>query len=177
MEEYFTLIKIACIKNNIDSIKDYVKAGHINYEDKYYATILSIAALNNKYEICEYLIKNGANINNINSPPLVGAAQNGNYAICKLLLENGADVNMPETKNSSRTALQAACVYCNYEVVELLFDYGADHQIKNDSNETCLDCIQPRTRYFPEVIEFFDWINDEIITRTKYKIRKHLFFL
>ena len=174
MEEYFETIKKACMFDDIDSIKDYVKAGHINYENKYYVNILNIAAINNKYEICEYLIKNGANINSIHKSPLVGAAQYGNYAICKLLLENGADVNIQETKNGYRTALHATCLYSNIEIMELLLDYQADYKIKNNFDYNCIDNAKYHDHWD---VTFFRKIYDKIKDQNKFKIRKHLLYL
>jgi ankyrin repeat protein len=90
---------------------------------------LHYAISNRDLSKCEYLIKNGADLNYIYtiSTPLIAAARCGFIDICKLLIDNGADVNFLTDFGSS--ALGAAIMNNKYDVCKFLIDNGADVNI------------------------------------------------
>jgi ankyrin repeat protein len=71
--------------------------GYINCGDDVGYTALAIALLDEKFEIAEFLLKNGADINNLGalgSTILARVCALGYYNSVKFLLEYGADINV-----------------------------------------------------------------------------------
>jgi len=72
------------------------KKNIINSRDKTRRSLLFIAATNGHYKVCEYLLENGADVNecNINkSTALHSAVYHGHEDIIHLLISYGADIN------------------------------------------------------------------------------------
>jgi len=65
------------------------------------------------------------------------AARNGYIDICFYLLQKGANIN--ETQGSGSTPLHGASYYGNDLVVQLLLQYGADTNIKNNFSHLAFD--------------------------------------
>jgi len=96
---------------------------------------------NNHFDIVEYLILNGANINAIDNDhdtPLHFAvqrhhlqnypyAENNDIEMVKWLLNHGADINA--INNHGRTPLHRAIEWQNIETAKYLLDHGADPNI------------------------------------------------
>jgi len=73
------------------------------------------------YDIIEYLIKNGAEINSSNNSgltPLICAVDNGDFEIVKLLLESGADIKAK--RKDGKSALAIAKEKKNEKIIKLL---------------------------------------------------------
>lgn len=90
----------ACVYGDLEKIKKMVKNKGLeilNEQDKNGYSSLHYAARNGHFEICEYLVRNGVNVNlktkSCFSTPLHRAAFVGNAKIVKLLLENKANIH------------------------------------------------------------------------------------
>lgn len=101
---------VACQLGNIHVVKYFVDNGYADLErtgltriegDFVDTTPVWIAAKTGQYEILEYLIEKGANINCCGDQAslLHVACQDGNVKLVKLLLKNCADVNLPDKDN------------------------------------------------------------------------------
>ncbi|KAM3141572.1 hypothetical protein pb186bvf_006177 [Paramecium bursaria] len=70
-----------------------------NTKDDQQNTALYYSAKNNNYELCQYLLKNGANPNikcSEGQTPTHLAYATGNYQLMQLFIENGADLNVQD---------------------------------------------------------------------------------
>lgn len=95
--------------------------------------------------LCEFLIKEGANVNAKDSKgnnPLHIAAMNGSEKMCKLLIDAGIDINAQD--NFGNTALFNAGLNGKIKNVKLLLVNGASYDITNNSNQ--------RVIYRPKVV-------------------------
>lgn len=95
------------------------------------------ASANSFYDIVEYLIKVGANVNAKNSyqsTALFWAAMKEDLRIVKLLLENGANPNFANYRMI--TPLAFAASKGNHEICKILLDHEADASIKTNDGET-----------------------------------------
>ena len=90
------------------------------------------AVKNGDLERVKYLLSQDMSLLNarekIGHTPLSLAAAYGRYDIFKFLLEQGADVNNITSTNT--TPMHSACMHDNTEMIELLFEYGADSCLK-----------------------------------------------
>lgn len=98
--------------------------------------ILKAAADGNLARVQE-CVETGADINSEEkgSFPLLTAATNGRFEVCEYLLAQGADVNKQSGKRST-TALHAAVMRNDADVVQLLISHGALTSIRDTSGET-----------------------------------------
>lgn len=93
------------------------------------------------YDIAEFLIEHGADVNQFN-----GSCAALHYAamystnLTRLLLENGADVNV-QTQYGD-TPLMYAIKYGKASTVSLLLQAGADTSIQNEDGETAQDLAE-----------------------------------
>ena len=112
----------------------------VNAKDNLGQSLLHKAALSNDFDLCELLIKNGANVNDTDKSGrtlLTHATIIGNMKLCKFLVENGASVN---AKNKyGETALHEAIGAGQFEICKLLVKHGADVNAKDSLNETPFD--------------------------------------
>ena len=118
---------------------DFVKLLLARIDSKYLSgasggqLLLSIASTD-KLQIADILVQNGADVNfysyDRGGAPLYLAVTGRQREMVKFLLENGADVNkLCGTNSNFRTPLAAAVWYnCNYDIVSLLLDHGANIQ-------------------------------------------------
>jgi len=99
----------------------------INFKDEYggkkseYEKISLKVKKEHYYELIEYLIKHGAEVNssdNMGLTPLMCAVENGDYEIVKLLLESGADINAK--RKDKKDALKIAQEKKNDEIIKFL---------------------------------------------------------
>jgi len=91
-------------------------------------TALMKAVKNNEVALVRELIKQGVNINELDTnqdAPLIMAAYKGYTGIVKLLLEAGADVAVVDP-GMKATALHAAAYAGNAEAAKLLLEYKID---------------------------------------------------
>ena len=96
----------AVISNNIDVIKQHIKAGSdLNVKDPMGG-----------------------------SSPLISAALFGKTEMAKRLIDAGADLNIQN--NDGSTALITAAFFCRTDIVKLLLEKGADKTIQNNFKST-----------------------------------------
>ena len=98
-DEYY-YCNIGDLKKLKELIYSKKNKGILIQKDSLERTLLYISSRNGYYDIVEFLIKLGADINarqKTGSTPLHGAAFYGHESIVKLLLENGCD---PKIKNN-----------------------------------------------------------------------------
>lgn len=93
-----TSLQLACIFGDMNLVRALVTRGHqldatLIDPDSFARgrSALSISAEMGFTEICEYLIEQGADVENLMDPPLRMAAASSNGGTAKLLIEKGAD--------------------------------------------------------------------------------------
>lgn len=130
----------------------------VNAKDKDNATPLHKAALVGDTVIAKLLIDNKANINiqdDIGYTPLHNAAslKSCNEDIIELLINNGANINAIDDEGC--TSLHVAAWYDNKKIVELLLKYGIDKNIKDEQEETAVECA--KTEEIEDLINNFNF--------------------
>lgn len=120
----------ACEKGNKKRLVEIVTSGnpHVNIN-----LGLPIAAENDRLEIIDYLVKNGASVGTrdaFGDTMLHIASRKGYDDIVKYLLENGADANEKDRKGRPPIFCTISDDFIDDEnyiaIVELLIEYGAD---------------------------------------------------
>lgn len=109
----------AIAKNEDSTVMEMIKKGApLNYRDqKDEWTPLVYAIYYENWDIAEYLVKAGVNVNltdNANRTALMWCAMRGNLSLLKELIKHGADINAIDI--AGRTALQYAIAYDNGNV-------------------------------------------------------------
>ena len=130
-------------------------------------TPLHFASCMGHFEIVEFLLNNGANVDaemfNGETPLLIAAwyARDGKYETMKALLEHGANVNHKD--KHGRTALHNAAMYSGKEVINLLISYGADVNAIDEFGRTPLIAAtkQNNTEAASEIKQYIQTIEDE----------------
>ena len=153
----------ACKQGNIELIEQLINAGvDINALDSKRITGLRRAIWDNKNDVVEILINNGATVVNFD---LRDAVINGNPEIIKKLIEAGADVNKihdfyPDPFGDGSAIQYAAySALCNdnnderrdmfTKVLQVLLDNGAD--INHIGGKTLFNALQKN----PEIFKLF----------------------
>ena len=119
---------MACADGDFDFVKTLVKAGiDINGIGSEGFTPLMTAASENEHEIINFLIKEGADVNQESEgwTALLEAADEGSLESIKLLLKAGANVNYYWTRESP-SALTMAASEGHLDCLKLLLENGAD---------------------------------------------------
>ena len=99
------------------------KGAKINLRDREGRTPLRMAVLENRAEMIELLIKNGADIKSEDSAVSLETAVESEYIeVVKTLLAHGVSVN---TKVNNYSLLQRACTMGSFKIVDLLIEKGA----------------------------------------------------
>jgi ankyrin repeat protein len=101
---------------------------------------LMLAAFRGLSEICEQLIKRGADVNKPGWAPLHYAATGGHLMTLQLLLDNHAYIDAASPNGS--TPLMMAAMYGTPSATKLLLEAGADPALKNDLGLTAVDFAQ-----------------------------------
>ena len=128
-----TALHNVCENGNEKIVKLLIKYdARMDIQDKYDGkTPLECAAYNGYYEICRYLVANGANVNKTNknrSTPLISAAYGGHKLVVKLLLDNGGAINHQD--KWGYTALHYAAYNSHLGVTRVLLLNNANGSIK-----------------------------------------------
>lgn len=111
-----------------------------NLRRQFYLTALGNSVLDRNFELAEFLIEKGADVNlaggtededDEERTPLRAAVEMGDIRLVKLLLHQGAEVNTPsypweEDKDHWATPLQVAAASGNVKLAALLLRSGAD---------------------------------------------------
>ena len=105
---------------------------------------LMLAAINGLTEMCQQLIRKGADVNKPGWTPLHYAATHGHLAVMNLLLENYAYIDA--TSPNGSTPLMMAASYGTPMAVKLLLEAGADPMLKNDLGLSAIDFAQRANR-------------------------------
>jgi ankyrin repeat protein len=117
-------------------------------------TPLGLACYFGQYEIAEFLVQKGANVNlhsnnGFKVYPLHSAAA-GNYTnIARMLLENGAWINVKQ--EAGATALHSAAQSGNIDLLILLLEHGADITVRMEGGKLPADLA--REKGFEEIAE------------------------
>ncbi len=133
-------LAISLIKKGVD----------MNYEDRKDSmglTALMHASLQGYYDMCEFLIEKGADVNyssKYGSTALTIASFRGYKELCKMLIEKGADVNARNDYDA--TPLINATHNARIEICELLIENGADIDAIDEDGQTALT-IATNERY------------------------------
>lgn len=98
---------------------------------------LMLAALKGEFELCQLMIRQGADVNKPGWAPLHYAATNGHLDIMRLLLEENAYIDAASPNNT--TPLMMAAHYGTPSAVKLLLEAGADPMLRNDLGLTAID--------------------------------------
>jgi ankyrin repeat protein len=120
-----TPLLLAINYGHIKIIKYLIKHG-CNFGDDKNGNYVINVILEERYNEAECMIDNGYNVNTMddtNYTTLMAAVHMNNVELVKKLLEKGCHVNI---KHDKKIALYHAIDSCDYELVKLLIDYGAD---------------------------------------------------
>lgn len=103
---------------------------------------LGLACFFGHFDVAEYLVKAGANVNSksrnsLGAAPIQSAAAGGHRKIVKMLLEHNADPNIRE--QGGFTPLHAAAQNGDEEMIRTLLYGGADLTLKANNGKTALD--------------------------------------
>ena len=114
----------------------------VNTKDGFGDTVLMFACEQGHLDLAEFLLKRGADINQVNSrifkgrTALMAAARAGQVEAVKLLLAHDAEVDAADT--GKETALCKAAYHGHAEVVRLLLENGADIHTRDSRRNTPL---------------------------------------
>jgi ankyrin repeat protein len=140
----FQPIHIACLHDNVDSVKVLIKhTANLSTTTRFGWTPLHLAALWRNIKMAEALLKAGARVNvqfgrqlpeslEESLTPLSLAVAKGNAVLVIYLLKNGADPIMPASPNLS--VLHVAALTKQYSMLVLLSKQGLD--FKNTDAES-----------------------------------------
>ncbi len=98
---------------------------------------LMLAALKGEIELCQLMVRQGADVNKPGWAPLHYAATNGHLAVMRLLLEENAYIDAASPNNT--TPLMMAAHYGTPSAVKLLLEAGADPMLRNDLGLSAID--------------------------------------
>lgn len=170
--DQYALLCLAMDFNLMNVFNALCKAKGININSKgpfFQWNVLHWAAENSNVKMVSELIKNGANVNSMDSSQrttLYQPAANGDIEITKILVKNKADVNAEDL--ARLTALYEAAGHGHKEVVKYLMKNGADvkrngklkltplHLAVANVDKAMVDCIIENDENIGENIETVD---------------------
>ena len=128
----------------------------INWRNNQQRTPLFCAALNNSFEVVQYLCQSGANINIPDKDgftPVSIASSKNNYEVVKYLCELGAEKSIKE-KNNGRNCLLLACQEGHLNIVKYLIE--VQHMKFKNSDKEGNNMLHIATLYNRiELIKYF----------------------
>lgn len=100
---------------------------------------LVLATYRQNNAVAQFLIENGANINENSKmgSPLMAAVVKGNNEIARLLMQKKADINYAD--GNGTTALIYAVQFSNTEIVNELLKHNADKKHKDKQGKTAFE--------------------------------------
>ena len=120
------------IKNgNNECAKFLITDSTVNKINESGETPLSAALYSDNYEIVEYLIKNGADVNKKSYGKYRPLTETNNLRLIKLLLENGAIIDYDD--KNIRYKIISNFRDLNKEYIKLFTEYGLDLTLKDDN--------------------------------------------
>ena len=141
---------LASQKGHVEMMKLLIEKGlDINSKDIDGSTPFLITCLYGQAKAAQFLLRNGANIEDVNKHSYNGlnttAFLDGKYAnlreITKLLLTNGADVTV---KKKEMSAFHLALKRRNFHFIKALFDHRPTFDIKDSRNENVIEHVLRR---------------------------------
>ncbi len=142
---------------------ELIKAGaDINAKTEY-TSVFQEACANGTLEMVQYLVKSGANVNeligdeNMKSTPLISALRNKDPRVIEFLIQSGADVKkeIPSLFGNDSALKSAIILDAKPEIIELLIKNGANiHKQDKYSDSSFYEDIVENSSY-PEVISIF----------------------
>ncbi len=149
-----TALHIAAFEGHTDVVLFLVQNGaNVNARSKGKTTPLHLA---NNVEIAEILLKNGAEINakdNSNQTALRRAIRNHNDSnLALFLIKEGIYIHSKD--DNGWNPLLASVHAGKIEVAKILFEKGADLNVKNEYNQTPLSIAKERN--YEELIKLFE---------------------
>lgn len=137
-----TLLKIAVMNQQMKSFKTLIaNNANVSIHNTYSGSSALIEACSSKHYATEYaelLLKNGANVNDIETgkrkegnstrlTPLMAAAKTGKLDLVGLLIKSGANVNYQNEYKQS--ALSIAMLARKYDIALYLLQNGVDYRV------------------------------------------------
>ena len=151
-------LHMAAIGNHLEIVKYFLSLGvPVDITNGFGETSLGGAAWYGRYNITQFLISSGAdvNIHSIRGDlriPLHAAAYQGHPHIVALLLENGA--NIESLDKDSETPLHWAVWGTSLEAVKVLVKHGANVHAKSNFGKTPKDIAA--IKGFSEIVQFLE---------------------
>ncbi|MEI0525256.1 ankyrin repeat domain-containing protein [Brachyspira murdochii] len=153
--------------NNIKKVKSYLEQGaNCNALDSYNRTALINASVCGYDDIAKLLIEEGTDVNiqdKAGATALMYTARDTNYEMVEFLLKNGANVNIRDI--SGETALYYTIEHNSFgqenetenaiKILNLLIEYGADVNTKDDDGASLLDVSYRISESFDKNKEMF----------------------
>ena len=132
----------------------YAHPEAINFYAEDGFTPLGLACYFGHYEIAQYLVLKGADVNMSSNNgfrvfPLHSAAAGSYTQIARMLIENKADVNVKQ--QAGVTALHSAAQNGNIDLLILLLEHGADVNVRMEGGKLPADLA--REKGFNEIAE------------------------
>jgi ankyrin repeat protein len=114
---------------------------NINVMDYYRNNILNLSCSygNENYEIIEFLLKKGMDVDSYNDfgqTAFMNSCEHSKIEVAKILLKYNANINHQD--DYYRTALMISCDDQNIDTTTLLLNTGADHDLKDLDGDTAL---------------------------------------
>jgi len=106
-------------------------------------TLMALAIKNNAINVARLLIAAGAKLDKSRDKPLIYAALFNRTEILELLLKAGADPNVTVSNPDENVRGETALMYATdlpekLQIIELLLKYGADPNVPNSKGQTAL---------------------------------------
>ena len=120
------------IKNgNNECAKFLITDSTVNEKNRFSETPLSAALYSDNYEIAEYLIEHGADVNTKSLDGRYPLTETSNLHLIKLLLENGAIIDYNDPILHGKIIRNFHNL--NKEYIKLFIEYGLDLTLKDDN--------------------------------------------
>lgn len=132
-------ISFNLVRNNqLEELKSLIKQDKsiVNQKNKDGFTLLILASYRGNLEIVEFLLANGALVNDVSEmgTALMAASVKNKISIAEKLIESGAEINL--TNNSQTSPLHLAVQFNNVEMVKLLLNHNADKKKQDGKGKT-----------------------------------------